>query len=90
MGTTPGLDGVAVDTESNWDRLSNRDRRRANRQLNRDERRLNREIRRDSRIEQAIAKKFGSNYNPENRMAMDDKFANERARIEIIRGLLNG
>ena len=50
-----------------FDHMSAKQWKKAHRQLNRDERKLNRYVRRDSRIEQAIADKFGSAYNPANR-----------------------
>lgn len=75
--------------ETLFDHLSAKQWRKANRQLNRDERKLNRDIRRDSRIERAIADKFGDAYNPANRESMNRKFEAERERIEQLRKLLN-
>lgn len=75
--------------ETLFDNMSAKQWRKANRQLNRDERKLNRDIRRDSRIERAIADKFGDAYNPANRESMNRKFEAERERIEQMRKLLN-
>ena len=90
IGVTPGLNEVEVDKESNWDRMSNKDRRKANRQINKYERELNRFVRRDSRTEQAIAKKFGSDYNPANRESSNQFIERERERIKLMRKLING
>ena len=72
-----------------FDHMSAKQWKKAHRQLNRDERKLNRYVRRDSRIEQAIADKFGSAYNPANRQSVHDYIEKERKRIEDARKILN-
>ena len=69
--------------------MSDKEKRKTNRQLNRDERKLNREIRRDNRIENKILKKFGDAYDMSNRNLMDERFENEANRIATIRKQLN-
>lgn len=72
-----------------FDHMSAKQWKKAHRQLNRDERKLNRYVKRDSRVEQAIADKFGSAYNPANRQHVDEYIKKERQRIEDARKILN-
>lgn len=72
-----------------FDHVSAKQWKKAHRQLNRDERKLNRYVKRDSRVEQAIADKFGSAYNPANRQSVHDYIEKERKRIEDARKILN-
>lgn len=90
MNSTPGITSVEREKETLFDHMTGKEWKRANRQLNRDERKLNRNERKDARIEQAIAKKFGSAYNPGNRAAIHERFMGERDRISQMRELLNG
>lgn len=72
-----------------FDHMSAKQWKKAHRQLNHDERKLNRYVKRDSRVEQAIADKFGSAYNPANRQHVDEYIKKERQRIEDARNILN-
>lgn len=90
MSTAPGFERVVIDNESYWDRMSNKERKKMNRRLNKDERKLRQNMRQDARIEQAIAKKFREEYNPGNRAEIEQRFMDERDRIDLIRNLING
>lgn len=90
IGSTPGIASIEREKETLFDHMTEKEWKKANRQLNRDERKLNRDERKDARIEQAIAKKFGSAYNPGNRAAVHERFMDERDRIDQMRKLLNG
>lgn len=72
-----------------FDHMSAKQWKKAHRQLNRDERKLDRYVKRDSRIEKAIADKFGSAYNPANRQSVRDYIEKERKRIDDARKILN-
>lgn len=89
MGSAPGIASAEREQDTIFDHMSAKQWKKAHRQLNRDERKLNRYVKRDSRVEQAIADKFGSAYNPANRQRVDEYIKKERQRIEVARKILN-